>query len=235
MPHTIFILSSQENGASKDTIVKKLWDLMDCVFLSDFKIIFFLISRFLLHYGGSIPYIFLPSLMLQKGYTLEQSAFVLSAAALSNTISRFLVCILTDNANGPSAIFITTMGLLSSSIIMFAVPFCYDYITFILAGVMYGFLSAPEAALLSVVLGEITTLSKLNYAFGIVAFVQGIGTICGPPTAGLLIDCYADAEFGFTMSYIFGGICLAISGLASSVTFALNKKTNVINDRAVII
>ena len=97
---------------------------------------------------------------------------------------------------------------------------------FMTAGMLYGFLSVPEAALLSVLLGEITTLDKLNYAFGIVAFVQGIGTFGGPPAAGLLVDYMrtTNDEYGLKISYIFGGSCLVVAGLACLVTACANKK-----------
>ena len=118
------------------------------------------------------------------------------------------------------------VGLMISGVVMAAIPFSYNYSIFVTAGVLYGFLQAPVHALLSVVLGEITTLDKLNYAFGIVAFVQGIGNFCGPLAAGFLVDTFRHTsdEYGLMLSYIFGGCCQAIAGISCCVTAYAHRR-----------
>ena len=178
------------------------------------KILLFLTSRFFIHFGGSLPYIFLPTLMLNKNLSLSQGAYVLSAAACSNTVSRFTVCAITDHPCAPSAMVTTVISSISSGLIMTTMPFCYDMGTFMAAGMLYGFLCAPVASLLSVVLMDIVTLEKLNNAFGMVAFVQGIGTIAGPPTAGLIIDHFK-LDYGITICYVSGGLFMVLAGILS--------------------
>ena len=176
----------------------------------DITMILFLSSRFFIHFGGSLPYIFLPTLMLKKKLSLSQGAYVLSAAACSNTLSRFTVCTIIDHPRSPSAMMITVIGCILSGLIM-------TIMLFMASGLLYGLLSAPEASLLSVVLIEISTLEKLNNLFGMVAFVQGIGTITGPPVAGLLIDQFSN-DYGITVCYVSGGMFLVLAGVFCYLT-----------------
>ena len=110
---------------------------------------------------------------------------------------------------------------------MTSMPFCSNFSMFITTGILYGFLCAPVASLLSVVLVEIATLEKLNNLFGIVAFIQGVGTIAGPPTAGLLIDqLYHDN--GINVCYVSGGLLMVLAGIFGILTKCLpvNDKNN---------
>ena len=206
----------------------KMKKLLEDALVLDRTMILFLVSRFLIHFGGSIPYIFLPTLMLQKKFTLSQGANVLSAAAFANTLSRFTICAITDHPRAPSGMSTTTISLFLSGSVMASVPFCNEYYMFVAAGMMYGFLSAPEASLLSVVLGEITSLENLNYLFGVVAFVQGVGTFGGPPTAGLLIDQFGNAKdgYGIMICYVCGGSFYIIAGIFCLYITCSNKSNN---------
>ena len=177
----------------------------------------FLSSRFFIHFGGSLPYIFLPTLMLKKNLSLSHGAYVLSAAACSNTVSRFTVCTIIDHPRSPSAMMITVIGCILSGSIMTIMPFSNSFGMFMASAMLYGLLSAPEASLLSVVLMEISNLEKLNNLFGMVAFVQGIGTIAGPPAAGLLIDQFTN-EQGITICYVSGGMFLMLAGIFCFLT-----------------
>ena len=194
----------------------------------DITMILFLSSRFFIHFGGSLPYIFLPTLMLKKNMSLSQGAYVLSAAACSNTLSRFTVCTMIDHHRSPSAMMITVIGCILSGLIMTIMPFSNSFGMFMVAGMLYGLLSAPEASLLSVVLMEISTLEKLNSLFGMVAFVQGIGTITGPPSAGLLIDQFSN-DRGITVCYVCGGTFLMLAGIFCFLTkLVSNTKKSVL-------
>ena len=155
--------------------------------------------------------------MLKKKLSLSQGAYVLSAAACSNTLSRFTVCTIIDHPRSPSAMMITVIGCILSGLIMTIMPFSNSFNVFMAAGMLYGLLSAPEASLLSVVLIEISTLEKLNNLFGMVAFVQGIGTITGPPVAGLLIDQFSN-DYGITVCYVSGGMFLVLAGVFCYLT-----------------
>ena len=196
----------------------------------DFTMIIFLCSRFFIHFGGSLPYIFLPTLMLKKNLSLSQGAYVLSAAACSNTVSRFTVCTIIDHPRSPSAMMITVTGCILSGLIMTIMPFSNNFSMFMAAGMLYGLLSAPEASLLSVVLMEISSLEKLNNLFGMVAFVQGIGTITGPPAAGLLIDQFSN-DYGISVCYVSGGIFLVLAGIFCFVTKVVSNSKKGIQER----
>ena len=188
----------------------------------------FLFSRFLVHFGGSITYIFLPTLMLQKHLSLSQGAYVLSAAACTNTVSRFSICALTDHHRAPSGLVTTIVSLIVSGMVMISMPFWHEYYMFLITGMLYGIFCAPVAALLPVVVGDLVTLDELNYVFGLVAFAQGIGSFGGPPTAGLLIDQFrlTGNGYGLKLCYVCGGTCMITAGVCSLFTVYLsNKKT----------
>ena len=144
-----------------------------------------------------MSHIFLPTLMLQKHLSLPQGAYVLSAAACTKTVGRFALCALMDHERAPSGTVTTTVSLILSGMVMISIPYLQEYYMFLIIGMFYGFVSAPVTALLPVVVGDLVNLEELNYAFGLVAFVQGIGYFGGPPTGGLLIDQFSVASDGY--------------------------------------
>ena len=193
--------------------------------LLDAKMVFFLFGRFLIHFGGSIPYLFLPTLMIQNNFSLSQAATALSMAAFTNTISRLAICAITDHPKAPNGMTTTTISLLLSGAIMVCIPFSYEYYMYAILGMSYGFFCAPVASLLSIVINEIAPLKELNYWFGAVSFVQGIGTFIGPPFAGLLVDGFSktDSTYGLMVAYVGGGACMICSGLFCFMSASWNK------------
>ena len=108
---------------------------------------------------------------------------------------------------------------------MVCIPFSDEYYMYVILGMSYGFFCAPVASLLSIVIDEIAPLKDLNYWFGAVSFVQGIGTFIGPLFAGLLVDGFSktDSRYGLMVAYVGGGACMIFSGLFCLMSASLNK------------
>ena len=170
--------------------------------------------------------IFLPTLMIQKHLSLSQGAYVISATACTKTVSGFSICALTDHDCAPSGTVTTIVSLILSGMVMTSIPFWHEYYMFLITGMLYGFFSAPVTALLPVVLRELINLDELNYAFGLVTFIQGICNFAGPLTSGLIIDQFSrwSDAYGLKLCYVCGGLCMITAGICSLFTVYLSNK-----------
>lgn len=87
--------------------------------------------------------------------------------------------------------------------------FCYDFQTFAMYSVVFGFLIGAYVGLTSVILVDLLGLEKLTDAFGLLLLFQGIATLAGPPLAGFLKDITGSYAPGF----IIAGVAIAFSGI----------------------
>ncbi|KIH53313.1 hypothetical protein ANCDUO_16562, partial [Ancylostoma duodenale] len=85
--------------------------------------------------------------------------------------------------------------------------FCYlckGFISLSIYAGLFGFTISAYVCLTSVLLVDLLGLGKLTNAFGLLLLWQGVGTIFGPPIAGIL----ADVTDTYVWSFVFCGINL---------------------------
>lgn len=88
-------------------------------------------------------------------------------------------------------------------------PFFTTYEGFLIYSIIFGFTSGGYISLTSVLLVDLLGLDKLTNAFGILLVFQGIATLIGPPTIGILYDIFKS----YTVPFFLIGILIGISGL----------------------
>uniref|UniRef100_A0A7I4YTP1 MFS domain-containing protein n=1 Tax=Haemonchus contortus TaxID=6289 RepID=A0A7I4YTP1_HAECO len=202
--------------------------LLDPIFL------LFAISNLLSSVGFNSPLYFLPK-HAESGVGLDptSASTALSAYGLSNSIGRLVFGIVSDhklplpygwgNDRPRNRLWIYNISL---SICGLLTAFCFlyeSYISLIIYASLHGFFLAAYICLASVILVDLLGLDKLTNAFGLLLFWQGVGTVGGPPIAGLL----ADISDSYALSFAFSGVNLLVSGLMLfCIPYFLKKEEN---------
>lgn len=79
--------------------------------------------------------------------------------------------------------------------------FCYDFTTFALYSVAFGFTIGAYVGLTSVILVDLLGLEKLTNAFGLLLLFQGIASLVGPPFAGKILFCFTSKNLDKYSAY----------------------------------
>lgn len=88
-------------------------------------------------------------------------------------------------------------------------PFFTTYTGFFIYSLVFGFTSGGYVSLTSVLLVDLLGLDKLTNAFGMLLVFQGIATLIGPPSIGILYDIFNS----YSIPFFLVGILIGISGL----------------------
>ncbi|CAD6189099.1 unnamed protein product [Caenorhabditis auriculariae] len=207
-----------ENNEGRN-MLKTISNMLSLSLLLDPIFLLFAISNLLTSVGFNSPLYFLPLHAEKIKLTSEQGARVLSVFGVCNTVGRVLFGIVADhelplpyglgkdtarNRLWIYNISLTICGLLTT--------FCYMFDGFVqlsLYSGLFGFSIASYICLTSVILVDFLGLDKLTNAFGLLLLWQGVGTVFGPPVSGYL----ADITSNYTLSFVFCGVNLMVSGL----------------------
>ena len=216
---------SQENSEGEDdkktsNVAFSISRFVDTWFWFNPSLLFLLLSRFLGHASMVLFFMFLPSLLLECGYSLGEASLVLTSISITNTVSRILFGALMDCPKVSPAL-LTALGFILQALLQFIIPFNNNYILFVLFGVMFGIVQAPYNIGLSIILGEMLPTEKLASAFAKMAFLQGAGAIVGPCVAGFIYDTTNNVQILFFLAAIIS----VISGLSCGMSAYLFNKT----------
>ncbi|WKY10498.1 hypothetical protein Q1695_002671 [Nippostrongylus brasiliensis] len=199
--------------------------------LADPVFLLFCVSNLLTSLGFNSPLYFLPMHARQGvGLSSEEASHIISVYGLSNTLGRVVFGIVADhklplprgwgrdtarNRLWMYNISLAICGLVSGLMFLYK-----DKISLCIYSAVFGFFLAAYITLTSVVLVDLLGLEKLTNAFGLLLLWQGVGTVFGPPAAGIL----ADMSHSYNPSFIFCGIVLLVSGPMLFVIPALKKR-----------
>jgi MFS family permease len=221
-PSIVNVSAFDKDAQSKDSGFI-LWKFIDPEFWCNPSLMLLLISRFLGHFSVVLFFMFLPTLLLDRGFSLGQASLMLTALGISNSIFRITVGALMDHPRVSPAL-LTTAGFILQGIIQCMLPFLDNYVIFLVFGGVMGCVQAPYNVGLSIILGEMVPMEKIASTFGKMALFQGIGSIIGPSVAGLIYDVTNDVKLLFFMAagvnFIAGIVC-GVSG------YIYNKSKNV--------
>ncbi|VDM15059.1 unnamed protein product [Wuchereria bancrofti] len=182
----------------------------------------------------------MPSHATSLGLTPTQSASVISAFGIMNTVGRILVGLISDRKlpckygkdRALNRLWIYVSSLSLCGLLTAGVLFCDGYITLAMYSGLFGLTLSSYVCLTSVLLVDLIGIEKLTNAFGLILLFQGIGTVIGPPISGQL----ADLTGSYDMSFVFCGVALLISGLILNTgrfpdaTFINIQRSREIND-----
>ena len=113
-------IESRNKKCMKKTL--KISNLIDTWFWFNPSLMLLLLSRFLGHFSMVLFFMFLPTLLLEFGYSLEKASLMLTVIGISNTVFRIVVGALMDHPRISPAM-LTTVGFILQAILQCLLPF----------------------------------------------------------------------------------------------------------------
>lgn len=178
---------------------------IDLEALRDIKFVLFSVAMFFLSLAVDVPYLFLPGLVEDRGYTARVADDLLAAMNASSIIGRVLLGVLAAYA-GTLRVW---QGTLTATCVLLA---CWGSTVGGFSGtvtftVLYGLCTGAVVALFAPVLLAISPdLDLVGSRLGLSSLLAGLGYLIGPPIAGALQATTADgyaAQAAFASSTFF--------------------------------
>ncbi|KAL6739911.1 hypothetical protein Aduo_013309 [Ancylostoma duodenale] len=220
-----------EDDVGGKNMFKTISKMLSLSLLIDPTFLLFSISNLLTSVGFNSPLYFLP-LHAIRGVGLDSasSSKILSSFGLCNTIGRVVFGMVADRRlplpyglgdDIPrNRLWIYNLSLSLCGTLTIFCYLCSGFISLSIYAGLFGFTISAYVCLTSVLLVDLLGLGKLTNAFGLLLLWQGVGTIFGPPIAGIL----ADVTDTYVWSFVFCGINLLISGLMLFCIPCLQKR-----------
>jgi len=173
----------------------------------------FTLSDFLAFVAIYIPYTHLPPLAKYHHISAGDSAFLISAGGICNTLGRLTGGWLSDH---PSLhpLSLTVICLSLATVPALLLPFCWAYWTFLVSFGSFTLLTGMVIGCTNPVLLNMLPLKCLSGAFSFVSALRGVAAMVGPPLAGLMVDTFLSPPVAL---YLSAGV-LFISVIGSAVT-----------------
>ncbi|XP_013399564.1 monocarboxylate transporter 13 [Lingula anatina] len=168
--------------------------------------------------GFFIPFTYLPDYAQSVGVPGGDAVFLLSIIGISNTVGRIASGWVCDHAWANSLV-ISNVALIVGGTATMLVPLCTTHALLAVYSTVFGLCIAAYISLRSIILVELLGLDKLTNAFGLITLCQGLASFIGSPIAGGLYD----ATGSYTISFVFGGATLAVSGVLCFPLYCYEK------------
>jgi len=179
------------------------------------------ISQAIASLGFFIPFIFLPDMAVLKGFPVVDSNFLLSVIAITNTVGRIIIGLITDIPCVDS-LMMTNLSIILLGVATLVFPFCTTYPALVIVALLFGLGVAGLISLASIVMVDLLGLDNLNVSFGLLTFFKGIATVIGPPLAGVVYD----ATKSYDAAFYFGGGVLFFASFIGFGLQILRRKRN---------
>ena len=196
--------------------------MIDTWFWFNPSLMMFLLSRFLGHFSMVLFFMFLPTLLLEFGYSLEEASLMLTVLGISNTLFRIVVGALMDHPMINPAL-LTTIGFILQALVQCLLPFLDNYLVLMILGGVIGIIQAPYNVGLSIICGEIVPMKNIASTVAKMALFQGIGSIMGPSLAGLIYDITMDIK----VLFLIAASVNIIAGIACGSSVLISRRTKI--------
>ncbi|XP_055537134.1 uncharacterized protein LOC129725383 isoform X3 [Wyeomyia smithii] len=177
----------------------------------EFKFCMMSISTLLLFTWYIIPYFYIPDFMLMNGFSEQDGANMISIIGVTNTIGMVCLGWLGDqpwvNVTKTYALCLALCGLS-----IFAIPFAVSsYYLMVAMSVLFGVTFASTFSFTPVIMVRLVSMDDFTVAYGLCLLVQGIGSLLGPPLAGMMYDITKQWDSAFYA----GGFFLVLSAICA--------------------
>lgn len=180
----------------------------DLKLLRNLPYMLFACSNFLLYMVYNIPYMNLPDYLIELGYSQQESSRIVSLIGIFNTIGMITVGIVADRRLVNNEL-LYAFAMVTCGLATLTLAWIQRFSMFCVAAAVFGMFISANYALTSVILVDITTLHTFVYAYGMLCFCQGVGTLLGPALAGYLFDWTGS----YFTTFVLGGSAIVLSGL----------------------
>ena len=213
--YSVVSMSFFDHNLRDTTLKDKMVELAEAISWENLPIFMLFLSRFFGNFSMTIFFIELPSILLHNGFSLRQASVVLTIIGVANSISRVVIGTIIDHPNVNSC-FLTGAGFVLQAIVLCVIPLTFpNHYTYLLVfGAIIGITNSPYWVGLSIALGRMLPLKKIASTSGLISIAQGLGSIVGPPVAGIVFDVtknYSLTLYITAIGYVLSGIfcCLA--------------------------
>lgn len=218
-------IAREDEEAWYDNFVDIMKSIFDFSLFLDLKFTIFNLSTLLLFIWYIIPYFYITEQMITYNYTEEDSAMLISIIGIFNTIGMVGLGFLGDrpwlNVNITYAVCLILCGL---SVALMPVVIT-SYPALVSLSVLFGLTFASTFSFTPSILVSLVDLDDFTCAYGLVLLVQGVGSLIGPPLAGVMYDI----TLRWDDTFYAAGFFIALSGVLAYVIDILenrDKKNN---------
>lgn len=193
-----------------ESFIDTLKTMFDFSLFFEFKFCMMSISTLLLFTWYIIPYFYIPDYMLMYNFTEQDGANLISIIGITNTLGMVGLGWLGDqpwvNVCKTYAVCLALCGLSIALMPLFVT----SYVMMAILSVLFGLTFASTFSFTPIILVRLVSLDDFTVAYGLCLLVQGIGSLTGPPLAGLMYDIGEswDSSFYAAGFFIFlAGVC----------------------------
>lgn len=193
-----------------ESFIDALKTMFDFSLFFEFKFCMMSISTLLLFTWYIIPYFYIPDYMLMYNFTEQDGANLISIIGITNTLGMVGLGWLGDqpwvNVCKTYAVCLALCGLSIALMPLFVT----SYVMMAILSVVFGLTFASTFSFTPIILVRLVSLDDFTVAYGLCLLVQGIGSLTGPPLAGLMYDIGEswDSSFYAAGFFIFlAGVC----------------------------
>ncbi|KFB47004.1 AGAP005394-PA-like protein [Anopheles sinensis] len=197
------------------SFIDTLKSIFDFSLFFEFRFGMLSISTLLLFVWYIIPYFYIPEYVLKYKYSEQDGANLISVIGITNTIGMVGLGWLGDrpwvNVNKTYGV---CLALCGASI--FVMPWLISsYAAMVVLCIIFGFTFASTFSFTPIIMVRLVSLDDFTVAYGLILLVQGIGSLVGPPIAGLLYDIterWDDSFYAAGFFIFLSGICAWVIG-----------------------
>ncbi|XP_013110982.2 uncharacterized protein LOC106089618 [Stomoxys calcitrans] len=213
-------IAKEDEDTWYDNLIETMKSVFDFSLFKDVKFTLFNLSTLFLFIWFIIPYLYLPEYMKKYDYDAVESARLISAIGVAQTIGMIGLGYVGDcswmNVNICYSGCMLICGL--SVVLMPLVISSYNGLLTLC--IIFGFTFASSFSFTPSILVSIVDLDDFTCAYGLVLLVQGIGMIAGPPIAGAIFE----TTLRWDDTFYFAGVFIALSGICSYLIEFCEKK-----------
>ncbi|XP_058465547.1 uncharacterized protein LOC131439041 isoform X3 [Malaya genurostris] len=181
-------IAREKEEAWYETFISAMKTMFDFSLFFEFKFCMMSISTLLLFTWYIIPYFYIPDFMITHGFSEQDGANMISVIGVTQTIGMVGLGWLGDQPWVDVAkTYAVCLALCGLSI--FAVPFVVsNYYMMVLTSLLFGATFASTFSFTPIIMVRLVSLDDFTIAYGLCLLVQGIGSLLGPPLAGMMYD-----------------------------------------------
>ncbi|XP_075165479.1 chaski [Haematobia irritans] len=215
-------IAKEEEDTWYDNLIETMKSVFDFSLFKDVKFTLFNLSTLFLFIWFIIPYLYLPEYMKTYDYDAVESAKMISAIGVAQTIGMIGLGYVGDcswmNVN---VCYSGCMLICGLSVVLMPLLMS-SYAGLLTLCIIFGFTFASSFSFTPSILVSIVDLDDFTCAYGLVLLVQGIGMIAGPPIAGAIYE----TTLRWDDTFYFAGVFIALSGILSYlIEFCEKKRT----------
>ncbi|XP_005097301.1 monocarboxylate transporter 14 [Aplysia californica] len=179
--------------------------------LTDFRFAIYFVSTIIWSLTTTMFFTFGPELIVIKGYSPQESAFVFTFFGVGQLVGCIIISIL-GNLFGRRIIIYVVTNILTG-VFLGVVPLAYSFVELSVVLVLLGLAYGGILALYMSVMVDLLGVADMEVGLGYVLLASGLGCFSGPPLGGVISQAYGGYDEGFYLSGVLSVIGGVIMGL----------------------